>query len=106
MLLSIHKHLFIDVCACNYDLYKEFINMVRLEYVEIMSKMRNIRCIADARFYSHKLLGIVSNFSENEMIYLCRNLLLISKTDITIPLSTYQPYIDQIVLYDKTLLGL
>ena len=106
MLLSIHKHLFIDVCDCNYELYKEFINMVRLEYVEIISKLLNVTCVVDVRFYTHKLLGIVSNFSENEMIYLCRNLLLISKPDITISLSTYQPYIDQIILYDKTLLGL
>lgn len=106
MILTLHKDLFCDVFEMNYELYKEFIDVVNYDYLIIMDKLKHTKDIIDIRFYVHKLLGIISHFSKNELTYICVNLLSIPKKDITIPVSTYKPYVDQILLYDKSLIGL
>jgi hypothetical protein len=102
----INKYIFNDICDKNIDTYNEFILCIRQEYINIIEILKNVITVNELRFQIHKLVTIISNLHANELMYICKLLLLIDKNDANIQIETYYPYIQQIINYDNSKIGL
>lgn len=102
----INKYLLQNIFDNNHNIYQEFMCGVDIEYNEIMSSLKNTNIISEIRKYIHKLLGVVSNLVDKnyEMIYYCKLILFIDKTENNI--NFYTEYIKMILSYDKSKMGL
>jgi hypothetical protein len=108
-MIYIIRKLFEEVFEGNIDLYNEFITMSRMEYKGIINILSVSDSIIDVRFQVHKLIGILSNLldsSTNELIYYCKLLIMIDKNDTTIKFDSYKPYIEMIINFNNSRLGL
>ena len=105
-MLYINKYIFNNICDKNIDTYNEFISCIRKEYINIIEILKNVITIKEVRFQTHKLVTIISNLHANELMYICKLILLIDKNDTNIQIETYYPYIQEIINYDKSKIGL
>lgn len=108
-MISIIKRLFEEVFDKNIDLYNEHINMIRSEYNKIMTILSVSDSIFEVRYEVHKLVGLLANLlvsSTNELLYWCKLLLILDKSDLTITMDSYKPYIQEIVDFNKSKFGL
>ena len=108
-MISIHKKLFYETFDKNIDLYIEFINIIKEEYINFIKNIVNATSVKELRRNIHSLIGIISVFEtnlKNELLYFCKFALNEDKNDTSNVLEKYQPYIKQIVEFDKTKLGL
>jgi len=89
----------------NIDLYNEFIDSVKHEYNYIIKLLSLEKNITNIRKLVHNLVNVIGYF-ENcnfEMMYYCRMLLSTDKKCNDV--STYLPYIEWIICYDKSHFG-
>jgi len=104
-----HKKLFYEVFNKDYRLYVEFIKMVDLEYDEIIKNLKNVIMVSDIRMNTHRLICILyylqCTYAE-ELIYLCKILLNFDKHNINLTRTNYLPFINNIVSFDKSKIGL
>lgn len=105
-MINIHKKLFYEVFDKNIDAYNDFIKIINHEYVETINNLKISNNIVDIRFNVHKLISIINNLLStkcDELLYLCRLLLL---TEKIVHIDLYLLYIKNIINYDKNNLGL
>jgi hypothetical protein len=106
MLIHINAYVFYEICSKNIDTYYEYMHIVNEEYVEIINELRNTTQCDIVRFNIHKLVGILSNLGNvnYEINYICKTILNFSKqnTDMQI----YVFYLNMLLDFDKTKLGL
>ena len=102
----INKYLFEDIFEKNNELYQEFMYAVDTEYSEIIDVLKNINTVSEIRSNVHKLLSVVINIVDKnyEMIYYCKLILLINKSETNV--KWYTEYIKMILAYDKVQMGL
>ena len=108
-MITIHKKLFYEVFDKNIDIYIDFISSINKDYNRIITNISNSTSIEEIRKNIHSLIGIISIFEtniSNELLYLCRILLMLDKNDKTIELKHYLYYTEKIVNFDKSKLGL
>lgn len=105
-MISINNYIFNEVCEKNMDVYNEFISCIKAEYKNVIKVLKNSTTIEDVRFQTHKLVGIINNLDANELMYICKLILLIDKNDTHIQMAFYEPYIREIIDYDKSKIGL
>ena len=102
----INKYIFNDVCDRNMDIYDEFISCIREEYIDIIKNLTIVKTVTDIRFQIHKLATIINNLHANELMYICKLTLLNDKNNKNITVETYRKFIQQIIDYDKSKIGL
>ena len=102
----INKYIFNEVCEKNIDIYNEFISCISIEYNNIIKILKNPKTVADIRFQTHKLLGIINNLHADELIYICKLILQIDKNNRDISIDVYKPCIKQVIEYDISRIGL
>jgi len=108
-MITIHKKIFYELFDKNIDLYNDFISSMNEDYKRIIKIISNATSIEEIRRNIHSLIGIISvleTSNKNELLYRCRLILLIDKNDKNITLKTYASYIEEIINYDKSKLGL
>lgn len=108
-MITIHKKIFYELFDKNIDLYNDFIGSMNEDYKRIMKIISNATSIEEIRRNIHSLIGIISvleTANNNELLYRCRLILLIDKNDKNITLKHYASYIEEIINYDKSKLGL
>jgi hypothetical protein len=108
-MITIHKKIFYELFDKNIDLYNDFISSMNEDYNRIIKIISNATSIEEIRINIHSLIGIISvleNANTNELLYICRLILLIDKNDKNITLKHYASYIEEITNYDKYKLGL
>jgi len=105
-MIHINKYIFYEVCNKNIDTYDEFISCIKNEYNKIMKKLIEIKTIPEIRYQIHKLVGIISSFTNKELLYLCKLILMIDKNDLNNTIAQYKPYIQQILDYNQGIIGL
>lgn len=108
-MITIIKRLFEEVFNKNIDLYNEHIDMIRYEYNKIINVLSKSISIDETRFEVHKLVGVLGNLmitSSYELIYWCKLLLLLDKNDLNIKFNSYKTYIQKIIEFDKSNIGL
>ena len=105
-MISIHKKLFYEVFDKNIDTYFEFIKNINQEYSETIVDLRKSNTILEIRNNTHKIVGIISNLVStrcDELLYICKTLLQNEKKT---PIYLYMPHVENIIKYDKSILGL
>jgi DNA-directed RNA polymerase len=108
-MITIHKKIFYEVFDKNIDLYNDFISSMNEDYNRIIKNISNATSIEEIRRNIHSLIGIISvleTANKNYLLYRSRLLLLIDKNDKNITLKDYEIYIQEIINYDKSKLGL
>ena len=105
-MIHINKYIYKDICNKDYNVYLEFMSCIRTEYMNCLNNIKKSTTISEIRFLTHKLVSIISNLINNELMYTCKLLLMIDKNHPNITIDNYKPYIDIILNYDKTILGL
>jgi hypothetical protein len=108
---NIHKKFFIDVFDGDIELYNEYMRMISKEYDEIIKKLKKSTSIIEIRCMVHKLISIIINLSfycdiVNDLVYLCRILLRIDKKNVFYNYYYYDPFITNIIVFDKRKIGL
>lgn len=105
-MINIHKNLFYDVFNKNFDLYDDFIKVIKKEYTKCINDLDKSTNVLEIRNNVHKIVGIISNLLStkcDELLYLCKLLLFTKKTE---SIDIYLPYVKNIIEYDKTIIGL
>lgn len=106
MLIHINSYVFYEVCNKNIDDYYDYMHSVNEDYIGIMNELRNTNQCNIIRFCTHKLVGILSNLGNinYEINYICKTILNISKQNTDIKM--YAFYLNMLLEFDKSKLGL
>lgn len=105
-MININKKLFYEVFNKDIDAYYDFIEIIDEEYIETINSLKLCNTVTEIRYNVHKLIGIINNLLNtkcDELLYMCRILLLNEKTA---NIDLYLPYVKNIINYDKNELGL
>jgi hypothetical protein len=98
--MYIHYKL-LELCHNNVTLYKEYIQNIIIEYHHYKKELINSikeNSILAIRQTTHKILGIIAYLEKtNELIYLCKIILLYDKTST---FDTYKQDIENLINYD------
>jgi len=103
--MKLHANIFHLLCDDNMTYYIEYINMLRSEIIEIMTKIRTFlenTHIISLRFNVHKLISMICYLENNdELLHLCKYLLHQSKKlDPGPEMQNYLYYTREIVNYN------
>ena len=100
IMYKINKHIFIQVCNSNFEIYEDLINTINLDYDLAMQELSAAYDCKQIRQIIHKLVGFLSLFEDDfvELYSLFRLLLIIDEQSIDVLL--YRSYVDIILQYD------
>jgi hypothetical protein len=87
-------------------MYTDIIKSFQDDYRETIYQLANATTCETARFYTHKLVGVVSILKDmnDELLYLCKSLLMLPKNSSDF--SSYKYYIDMLITFDSRRLGI
>ena len=99
--MYIHTKL-LDICDNKIELYRELIQNISSDFhsylVEII-KANKKKDIMKIRKLTHTILGLISYLDKsNELLYLCKRILLYNKISTTY--DVYKPHIENLIEYD------
>jgi Mg2+ and Co2+ transporter CorA len=108
-MIKVHGYILYSIFDKNIDLYNEYIDIIRKEYSDVIIQLqRKQNTIADIRNCAHRLISIISNLylPSSEIVYICKLLLSNEKNNPKIGINYYTPYVNMILDYDKSQIGL
>lgn len=99
-MLSVNKHIFVDVCDKNIDIYYDIINTVKIDYFKLINEIKVETDFSKIRTIVHTLIGVCEIFTGTnaEILYILKNLLELPKTQHDF--DSYKYYIDLLVNFN------
>ena len=99
-MLSVNKHIFVDICDKNLDTYYDIINTVKIDYFKLINEIKVETDFSKIRTIVHTLIGICLIFTgtNSEILYILKNLLELPKSQDDF--NSYKYYVDLLINFN------